>query len=304
MPNDWITTGGLILATLLAGAATVAAWRGWRADQAPGNRWVRTGIWLITLIAAGLLVYRAATIHDDSWRPLSTHVDGLLLLVGLLGLAIGYLLTVGRMRGLDVFSLPIVTIALLWAVCASWWSFDSSRFDPTGTWGAVHIVIVYLSVAATGLAAAGGAMYLVVRRQLRRRDDPARGIRLLGRMARLETVEANFMNWAIAGFVLLTLSLGLGVVQATTATSNLGPAWWASPKVWGAAAAWIALGLVMHARLLPRLRGRPAAAVSILGFVVLWVVLAAALSAGGCASYDGTPLTGSDSSTIEGQGSD
>ena len=174
--------------------------------------------------------------------------------------------------------LPIVTVALLWAVCASWWTFDTSRFDIAGVWEVLHIVSVYLGVAAAGLAAATGTMYLAVRRQLRRRDDPARGFRLLGSMASLEAIEAALMRSATAGFVLLTVALGLGVVQATTASTPMGGAWWASAKVWGAAAAWAASGVVMHARIAPRLRGRVAATISLIGFIVLLLVLAVALS--------------------------
>jgi len=306
MPNDWITTIGLIAATVLGGAATGAAWRRWRGraaePQTPG-RFVVTCGWLITLITVGLLIYRAVTMHE-TWEPLTTHVDGLLLLVGLLGLAIAYLQSVGRLRGLDVFGLPIVTVALAWAVCASWWTLDSSRFDVAGVWEGLHIVSVYLGVAAAGLAAATGAMYLVAQRQLRRRDDPAQGFRLLGRMASLETIETNLMRWAAVGFVVLTIALGLGIVQATTTATDMGSQWWASPKVWGAALAWAALGLVMHARIAPRLRGRTAASVSLLGFVLLLVVLVVALSVGGCAHYDDAPLNGSAVSANEREGLD
>jgi len=302
MPNDWPTTIGLIIATLASAAATVVAWLRWRARAAESSsRFVSASIWLIAAIAVGLLVYRGVTIHDD-WRPLTTHVDGLLLLVGLLGLAVAYLQSVGRMRGLDLFVLPIVTIALLWAVCASWWTFNTARFDITGVWGKLHIIVVYLGVAAAGLAAAIGAMYLVARRQLRRRDDPAAGIRLLGRMASLEAIEANLLRAATAGFILLTLALGLGIVQAATAATQMDPAWWAQPKIWGAAAAWAALGLVMNARVNPRLRGRAAAAVSLAGFVVLLAVLAVALSAGGCSHYDDTIRIGSDDTAIDVEG--
>ncbi|NBB83445.1 MAG: hypothetical protein GVY28_08565 [Alphaproteobacteria bacterium] len=309
MPDDWTTTISLTVATLLAGAATGLAWRRWRSRVAGSGAVVPACTGLVTLLAAALLAYRALTMHE-TWRPLTTHVDGLLLLVGLLGLAIAYLQSVGRLRGLDVFGLPIVTVALAWAVCASWWTFDTSRFDIAGVWEGLHVVCVYVGVAAGGLAAATGAMYLVARRQLRRRDDPARGIRLLGRLASLETIESHLMRWATVGFVVLTIALGLGIVQATTGaggtadTGGMAGRWWASGKVWGAALAWGALGLVMHARTAPRLRGRAAACISIVGFVLLLVVLATALSVGGCAHYDDRPLDASAAFAIEREGLD
>ncbi len=299
MPQDLPTTIALLAGLLIAAAATVASWRRWRrASAEPGRVF---GVWAVVALATGLLIYRAVQ-AGDGWRPLDTHVDGLLLLVGLLGLAVGYLRTIGRMRGLELFAWPIVTVALAWAVCASWWTFDTSRFDIAGVWDGLHIASVYLGVAAAGLAAATGAMYLVADRQLRRRDDPARVVRLLGRMASLEAIEANLMRSATAGFILLTLALGLGIVQATTTATSMGESWWASTKVWGAAAAWAALGLIMHARVAPRLRGHAAAAISLVGFVVLLAVLAVALSMSGCANYDMASGVGAGPEVVSSQG--
>lgn len=221
-----------------------------------------------------LLGYRAGA-AGSGWQPLNSHVDGLLLLTGLVGLIIGYLHWAGRLRGADVFGLPILLLMLAWGVCASWWTFRP--FHAADVWGAVHIVSVYISTAGVVLAGAMGLMYLFVRRQLRRRDGQAERLRALSGMASLERVEWWLMRAAALAFVTLTLAVGLGLASMAGAGGEAmgGVSDWA--KVAGGVVIWLLFALLVQARWLPGLGGRGAAWLSIVALALTITVMAMAL---------------------------
>ena len=90
-------------------------------------------------------------------------------------------------------------------------------------------------------------------------------------MASLETLETLIIRAATLGFVLLTLSLISGLVMVTQSdhTSSLGKAWWSSPKVWLAGAAWIVYAVLINVRSFSTVRGRRAAWLAIAGLVLV-----------------------------------
>lgn len=288
MPENWPTTIGLLLITAMSVAVSIAAVRRVkRSAETTSARWYVYGA--IAVVAVGLLVYRTIAVNQ-TWAPLQSHADGLLLLLALVAGIAGYLLLVRQMRGVGLFVGPALSVMSLWGVCASWWTFES--FDAQSVWHNLHVIAVYAAAAAVILAAALGGLFLYVQRQLRRRDDPATSVRLLGRLATLEAIEGWMLNAAVAAFVLLSVTLGLGLADTTTRETALGTHWHANPKVIGAIGVWVVFALLTHARLAPQLRGRIAAVMSVLGFILLALVLAMAL--GGCESLGGTVHAGSD----------
>jgi len=165
-----------------------------------------------------------AGVHQ-TWAPLHSHADGVLVMVLLIGGIVAYVQAVGRPAGMDLFGLPVIAGLAGWGLCASWWTFDQSQFSVRGWWGAVHITAVYFGLASAAMTAICGGLYLFVQRQLKRRDDPAGRIRLLGRTASLEAIDRWLVGWATAAFVLLTLIGVVGGIDASTSRTSMGEAW-------------------------------------------------------------------------------
>ena len=269
-PQDWPTTLGLIAATAagtvgcLAAAARIARGEG---DRLPE----RLAAILLCVLASAVFLYRAVAVHS-AWAPLEYHVDGLSLLAAMLGAVTVYLQWTRRLLGVGAAVLGAAALLSLWGVCASWWTLR--EFEIRGVWRQFHLLSVYLGTFGVTFAAAAGAMWLYVDRQLRSKDHRAERLKRLGRLASLESLEAAVTRSATLGFALLTAGLATGVVIVASESSRFAPGWWYSPKVLLAAATWLMLGLVMNVRHVATFRGRRAAALSVLGFVLLIIVLA------------------------------
>jgi hypothetical protein len=274
MPNDLTTTIGMLIMTVIALVASVTAIaRLRRREGKPRREAILTTI--VAVLGVALLAWRR-TVAQTSWHPLNSHIDGVELLMTLLAVVMSYLLWIGRLRGVELFALPLLTLLGLWGVCASWWTFRP--FDIRGVWDGVHVTAAYLAIAAAALAAVTGAEYLFVQRLLRKRKDPSQRIRLLGHMASLESIESWMLTAATTAFVLVSIVLVVGTIDATSGTTQLGQSWYRQPKVLIGAAGWLLLAAVCHVRFAPRFRGARAAILAVIGFIVILCVLAMAVS--------------------------
>lgn len=291
MSVDPIITIGFVLITLLLAAATVLSVRRLVLGRTGGAQaeWFASGA--ATAICAALLGYRTATAR--SWAPLHNHADGLLLMTGLLGVLLIYLLITGRLRGLELFIQPIAAVLALWGVCASWWSFKP--FTMMSIWTVMHLFCVYVGMGAVTLAAGAGALYLYVQRQLHHTDHPAARLSRLGRLASLERIEKTVVAMGTIGFALVTVAMVTGLItELHQGNTYLGDPWWLNSKVILAAVAWAVYAVIVHVHFAPTFRGARAAVLSIVGFLLLLIVLSIALTMSGCADVDGRILIGSD----------
>ncbi len=296
MPQDWPSTICLILITLLALVAKVASVQRLRGRGETGSERriierVCTG--LAAVVAFGVLCYRAVVV-SESWALLEAHVDGLLLLIAVLCVVVSYIQWTKILRGVEMFLLPVLVVLSGWAVCASWWTLRP--FNVGAVWNAVHIVSVYLGITAVTMSAAIAGLYLYVRHQLKRRDNPADALKRLGKLASLETLDAAIVRFGTLGFILISLALVTGFTTELTSETPtaMGAGWWYSPKVIGSAVAWLIYAAVTHVRYVPTVRGRRAAWLLIIGFVLLLAVLAIAATLPGCQGTSGSMQIGSD----------
>ncbi|MBB6428508.1 cytochrome c biogenesis protein CcsA [Algisphaera agarilytica] len=237
-------------------------------SRRPSKALMNAIVAVIALVSAGLLVYRWQQI-GEGWNPLTAHVDGLLLIASLMAIVGLYIQSRPRLGGMAVFILPMLTLILAWAICASAWTyrpFNLNSLSPV--WTGVHLAGVYLGTLGCAVAAMAGVMYLFVQRQLKLKRNP----RGLLRLASLESLERLITQAASLGFGLLTVGLVSGVVILRTEGEVLGPGWWYSPKVLFAFAAWLVYAVVMNVRYASVFRGRRAAWLAIGGFVLLLVV--------------------------------
>ncbi len=265
MIHDKLTTWVLIVLTVLSAAACLVAVVRLRKKSAGRGLWCvqlsLTG--LCTAGSMGLFTYRALVVHRG-WQPLESHVDGLLLIAALFAVMVLFLQSLGGVAGLATFALPVLTLILAWAICASAWTFYFFEID--SVWKTVHLAAVYLGTLFFAVAAIGGGMFLYVQRGLRcKRLGGGRGL------ASLEAIE-RLIVWASAsGFALLSLGLAMGLILVASGPTKLGEGWWYSPKFVAATAVWLIYGAVMNARHAASYRGARAAWLSIAGLVLLLV---------------------------------
>lgn len=291
MPQDWLTTGGLIVATAAGTAACAGAFARVVRGGPTAPVFGKPATALLAIAAAAVFVYRLLVVHENA-SPLQSHVDGLALLAAMLGLVALYLQWTRRLAGLAMFLLPAATGVALWGVCASWWTFR--LFGDAGVataWHSVHLVSVYVGMLAVATAAGAGALWLYVDRQLRSKDHRGQRLKRLGRLANLESIEHAMTGSAVAGFALMTIALisGLVIIGGEDAT-KLGDGWWYSPKVVLAGAVWLIFALVMNVRFVSAFRGRRAAVLCIVGFVLIVMVMGISQALPGVTPDDVRPL--------------
>jgi len=267
--TDPATSIPLILMTLLGAAASAVALRRLFAER----RSDAGGPALLERIVAVLIGLGCIEVLLVRWlglrqtlSPVESHVDGLVLMCALFAGAVLYMQTRPKLRGLAAFALPLLTLLLLWAICASLWTFRLFRQDSIEpAWLVFHTTSTYVGLLSCAIGAIAGAMYLFVQRRLKAKQA------VPGRLASLETLESLIIRTATLGFVLLTLSLVSGVVLVTRDRGGtaLGIDWWLSPKVVLATLAWAVYALLMNVRHASAFRGRRAAWLAIAGLVLL-----------------------------------
>ena len=268
--NETITSLIMLVLTLLSVAAWVLAFRKLRAggSSSGANGAQQAMVAVIAAVCAALFIVRWVAVVGY-WQPLTSHLDGLLLLATLLAVTILFIQHGAKLAGLAVFALPLLTLILGWAICAAWWTyrpFNIETLDPV--WKAVHLGGVYLGTLFAAMAAVFGGMYLYAQHRIRHKTDPIGA----ARFASLEALESGIIRSAMLGFALLTLGLVAGVVVLIEGSTWLGPHWWYSPKVVIAVIAWLVYALLMNVRHATVFRGPRAAWLSIAGLVLLLAV--------------------------------
>jgi ABC-type uncharacterized transport system permease subunit len=210
------------------------------------------------LLGVGVFIWHS--LRRGSWMPLEDNFDALIWLGLLLALFVAYTQWSHPLRGLDWFILPIVEMLL---VAAAVFGRTKPHEYVGSAWLWTHLVTAFGGAAAFAVAGAVGAMYLIADRRLRQKQKS-----LVGSLERLE----RFTRISVAlGFGLLTVGLITGLMRVVGyhRTSIVGPPWYESPKVWLAFAAWVVYAVVLHAPMNPVFRGRRAAMLSVIGFVLM-----------------------------------
>ena len=251
------TTGQLILLgisiALLAIGGIVSFVRLWRDREA--LRIAAKGCMYMGLTAA------LAVVLWHSWSrricPLNENFSALVLLALLLGSFVMYVQRARPLVGLDWFIMPIVILLLVAAGIFGKVEYREYHRLVSDTWLWLHRVTTYAGAIAFAVAAAGGAMYVLASRRLHRKAPiPAFGS--------LERLERMVMRAVEVGFALLTIGLISGFVRFFERSEKV-----PMPKLVLGMLAWAAYLIVLHVPVSPRLRGRRAAALSIVGFVLM-----------------------------------
>ena len=129
-------------------------------------------------------------------------------------------------------------------------------------WFGIHTILAFLGDAAFAMAAGIGVMYLIQERYVKSK-------RLSGLFQKLPSLQSlDEINYRLIslGFPLLTLAIITGVIWANTAW---GTYWrWDPKEVWSLIT-WLIYALVLHLRLTVGWRGKKAAGLSIIGFILV-----------------------------------
>lgn len=221
-------------------------------------------------ILFGIAVLAWRSVARRSWLPLEDNFDAMVWLALLLAAFVAYVQGTRPLRGLDWFVTPIV-IGLLLA--AALFGRTKPREYLGTTWSWVHLVTAFGGAAAFAIAGAAGAMYLIANQRLRaKRITPGATLGSLERLEHLTLLSVTL------GFALLTVALITGLVRVLNGGSGgnpLGHDWYTQPKVLLTFVAWVVYALVLHSPINPSFRGRRAALLSVVGFVLMIGILIA-----------------------------
>ena len=259
------------LLTVLALAAYVAAATAARMGRrGPGDS---AGRFVSVLLAGGIsfglaaLVLRLARGH----LPAASGFDTFLVLALLTGAAGAYLKVVDALPRAEAV-LPVAAAG--WSALAVAFGGAAYRDFAGDVWAVAHVVLAAAATIGFAAAAIGGCFYLRKHAQLRRKD-PEVFRRPLPSLERLD----RFLRHALpVAFVLVTATIVTGVVGALQPQrEGYFRNWVTHPKMLTAGITWLLYTLALHAAYARRFRGRAAAVLSAVGFLLLIAVLVASM---------------------------
>jgi ABC-type uncharacterized transport system permease subunit len=197
--------------------------------------------------------------------PLEDNFDALVWLGLLLAGFVAYVQSTRPIRRLEWFVLPIVVLTLVAA--AVFGRTRATEYNVHSAWHWVHRVTSYGGAVAFAMAAAVGVMYLVVHHNLRKKTS----LISASNMGSLERLEHATLYAVTFGFALLTIGIITGVARLAEngPHTQLGASPFSSPKVVLGFAVWVVYALVLHSPINPSFRGRKAAVLSVVGFVLM-----------------------------------
>jgi ABC-type uncharacterized transport system permease subunit len=208
-------------------------------------------------LVAGIAVIVWHSIARGNWLPLTDNFDTLVWLGLLLAAFVLYMQRTHPLRGLDWFVMPIAILLLVLA--AVFGRTKPHEYDVRSVWLWTHRVTAYGGAVAFAVAAAVGAMYLIVNRKLRDKSSgPGPNLGSLERLEHLTLVSVTL------GFALLSIGAVTGIVRMFAEEKHT-----PTPKIALALAVWLVYGVVLHSPINPSFRGRRAAVLSVVGFVLM-----------------------------------
>jgi cytochrome c-type biogenesis protein CcsB len=164
---------------------------------------------------------------------------------------------------LSSFIMPVVFILML---SSSMLPREIKPLSPLlqSYWLGIHAVFAFMSNAAFALAFGVGLMYLVQERHVKSKRLGG----LFERLPSLQTLDEINYRLITWGFPLLTLAIISGALWAQ---STLGSYWNRDPRETLSLITWLIYAIILHARLIAGWRGRRAALMSMLGFLIILI---------------------------------
>ncbi len=241
-----------LLATVTFVAHVVSAHAGTRRTALA----MLTGAFVLHAAALGL---RAVALGYES---IATFHDELSFIAWIM---VGLYLLIAPRAHLDIVGTLVTPLAFLFTLSAYAFSAPTPELPRRlqSIWLPAHVAPAFLGSAVFAVAFCLSLIYLLQEKQLKGR----RHSELFRRLPSLETLDNlnhQFVSW---GFALFTIGL---ITGSLLAKETWGELWsWEPVQVWSLAT-WLLYALLLHARSVGW-RGRKAAALTIVGFVILVV---------------------------------
>jgi cytochrome c-type biogenesis protein CcsB len=224
--------------------------------------------WSHRLITLGFIAHLLSTIHLISsigQLPISSIQESL----SLFSLTIvGAFILFERIYKVAILGSFVIPLAMI-AIAVS--SFLPERADFSlqqyGIWFWIHIICVFISYATFTISCGVSVMYLMMQHFLKKKHFGA----LFRKLPSLETLDDISYRTLMIGFPLLTVAIISGAVRSYQA---LGSYWsWTDPKQVWTLITWLIYAALLHGRIMTGWRGKKAAYLSIIGFIVLLISL-------------------------------
>lgn len=163
-----------------------------------------------------------------------------------------------------VFALPSISLAL--GIAAFFGSTEPSVVNLHNPWLWTHIVLSVLGDSFLLFASLISFAYLLVEFQLRRKAISP----LFTRLPSLVDFDLALGEFLLAGFVLLTLGLGIGIGFAEKYWTDR---WYLDPKILFSALVWFLYAVLLALRKSSQVyRGRRSALMALFGFLAILIV--------------------------------
>jgi len=175
-----------------------------------------------------------------------------------------FLLLVLRRKIMETSAIVLLPIAVLSIVLQLLYPAPVEKLEPVlkAGWIYIHIPLMILSMACLTITFITAIMYLLQERQLKSKKTSF----LLERLPSLEAAEEISYKSLWFGFFLLTLGMVTGMIWSKYLR---GKYWsWDYKEIW-ALVTWALYAILLHGRMLSAWRGRKAAYLAIVGFVLI-----------------------------------
>ncbi|MDD2850922.1 MAG: c-type cytochrome biogenesis protein CcsB [Desulfuromonadaceae bacterium] len=226
----------------------------------------RLTLWAGRVLTVGFIAHLLSTIHLASrmkYFPLTNMQESL----SFFSLAIvGGFIYFERKYKVATLGSFVIPAALIMLIASSSLHSEARQLPPIlqSNWFWFHALLAFVSYACFAIAAGVAVMYLIQRYFLKKKHFGA----LFQKLPSLETMdEINYRCLAI-GFPLLTFAIISGSIWSEQASGSY---WvWDHKQTWSLII-WLIYAALLHGRLTIGWRGKKAAILSILGFIVVLV---------------------------------
>ena len=166
-----------------------------------------------------------------------------------------------NLKVLGVYAAPL---SALITVAAALLSTEPVHADKIleSYWLIFHIITIFLGDAAFALACGLGIIYLVQERTIKNKNHGF----FFKRLPSLQLIDSTGYACVVVGFTLLTIGLFAGFIYAKTVWGRF---WSWDPKEIWSGITWLLYAALLHGRASLGWRGRKAAIMAIIGFIVL-----------------------------------
>lgn len=167
----------------------------------------------------------------------------------------------GRVKTLGVFAVPLIALMTGAAILLPD-TMVNIKTPFNSIWLFVHVILIFAGEAALALACGTAILYLIQEHAIKTKHNRF----FFKRLPSLEMLDSTGYAFIVGGFTALTIGLICGFVYARQVWGHF---WsWDPKEVWSGIS-WLIYAALLHERLVAGWRGKRAAILAIVGFIIL-----------------------------------